>query len=148
MPFSICLVYIKHMKKMKVYYDNLCLACSAEINHYKKQIGSEKIEFIDITSSQFNAEAEGLDPFAVHKIMHARKADGSLVTKVEAFIAIWEQLPKYQWLYNASQKKSVRFLMDQGYIAFATIRPYLPKRKKMDCSQSPYCELHTANHEK
>lgn len=124
----------------EIYYDGLCKVCSAEIEHYKKQKGAHKFVFVDITHSSFDAEKAGLDPFQVHKVMHVRSPDGQIHTKVDAFRAIWKELPKYQWLYKLSEITPFRKTMDLGYVAFAKIRPFLP-RKSADCSQSPYCEL-------
>lgn len=128
--------------KAKVYYDGLCILCSKEIDHYRRQTGSDSIEFIDITSSQFDATSEGLDPFLVHKVMHVRNPAGELKTGVDAFIAIWEQLPKYKKLATLAQKKSVRGLLNFGYRGFVVIRPYLPRRSQ-GCENSPYCETRT-----
>jgi predicted DCC family thiol-disulfide oxidoreductase YuxK len=131
------------MMQLTVYYDELCMLCAKEIHHYQKQKGSESIRFVDITSSSFDAKAEGVDPFLVHKIMHAKSNDGTLHTKIDAFIQIWKVLPKYHRLAALSEKSVVKKMMDVGYVLFAEIRPYLPKKKKTnDCSQSPYCETH------
>ena len=131
------------MMQLTVYYDEMCMLCAKEIHHYQKQIGSERIRFVDITSESFDAKAEGVDPFLVHKIMHAKSNDGTLHTKIDAFVQIWKVFPKYNWLAKFSQKIIVKKIMDAGYFMFAEIRPFLPKRKKInDCSQSPYCEIH------
>jgi predicted DCC family thiol-disulfide oxidoreductase YuxK len=139
---------MNHMKKSKaetqklsVYYDGLCRACSFEIEHYKKQKGSENIDFIDITSPLFKPEAEGLDPFLVHKYLHAKTPDGRIVSGVETFQLIWKELPKYNWAYQLSQKKLIHYGLNIGYQLFVRIRPYLP-RKKDNCENSPYCEVH------
>lgn len=129
--------------KAKVYYDGLCILCSKEIEHYRHQTGSESIEFIDITSAHFDASAEGLDPFLVHKVMHVRVPSGELKTGVDAFIAIWDQLPRYQWVAKFAQKKSVRGLLTIGYQGFVILRPYLPRRSQ-GCENSPYCETRTS----
>lgn len=130
------------MSQLTVYYDELCVLCSAEIHHYKKQIGSDQIHFVDITSNSFDAKAEGIDPYQAHKIMHAKNNEGRVLTKIDSFVAIWKLLPKYRWLYNLSQIRFVRFFMDVGYILFATVRPWLPRKNKADCSDSPFCEIH------
>lgn len=131
------------MMQLTVYYDEMCMLCAKEIHHYQKQKGSENIRFVDITADSFDAKAEGVDPFLVHKIMHAKSNDGILHTKIDAFIQIWKVLPKYHWLAELSEKSVVKSMMDVGYVLFAEIRPYLPKKKKADdCSQSPYCEIH------
>lgn len=123
-----------------IYFDGLCIACSTEINHYRKQVGAENFTFVDITSPDFKAEQHGIDPFLAHKVMHVRDTKGTLHQGVDAFRAIWNELPKYQFLYKLSEKKAARVALDFGYNIFVKIRPFLPRRK-MDCSNSPYCEL-------
>lgn len=129
---------------LTVYFDGLCHLCSREIDHYRKQTGSDKIAFRDITAVDFNAPAEGLDPFLVHKVMHVKDASGQTHTGVQAFIEIWKQLPKYQPAARIAQTKPAFALMNLGYQVFARIRPYLPKKVKQDCSTSPYCEIKEA----
>lgn len=123
---------------LTVYFDGLCRLCSAEINHYRKLKGSEKIRFVDITSTSFKAKAHGVDPYQVHKIMHVKRGD-KLFTKVDAFIEIWRELPKYNWAVPLAKNPLLRPFLNLGYEAFAVVRPYLP-RKKADCEDSPYCE--------
>ncbi|MEQ1721633.1 MAG: DUF393 domain-containing protein [Pseudobdellovibrio sp.] len=123
-----------------IYFDGLCVLCSTEINHYRKQDGSDKFSFIDITDPSFKAESHGIDPFLAHKVMHVRDTNGNLQTGVDAFRAIWREIPKYQFLYNLSEKAAVRSVLELGYKAFVKVRPYLP-RKKADCSASPFCEV-------
>ncbi len=123
-----------------IYFDGLCIACSAEINHYRKLPGSENFSFIDIAAHDFQAKEHGIDPFLAHKVMHVRDPKGILHQGVDAFRAIWNELPRYQFLYRLSENKFVRALLELGYAGFVKIRPYLPRRKS-DCSNSPYCEL-------
>jgi len=125
--------------KIQVYFDGLCHLCSREINHYRKQTGSDEIQFVDITAPDFEPKKAGLDPIRVHREMHVRKSNGSLVTGVDAFIAIWEVLPRYHFAARFGKRALPRALLTAGYHVFARVRPYLP-RKKADCSASPYCE--------
>jgi predicted DCC family thiol-disulfide oxidoreductase YuxK len=124
----------------QIYFDGLCLACSAEMNHYRKLPGSEKFIFTDITDPSFIAADHGLDPKQVHKVMHVRDVNGQLQTGVDAFRAIWQVIPKYQFLYRYSENTIIRSLLNIGYNGFVIIRPFLP-RKKADCASSPYCEV-------
>lgn len=129
-------------KKLKVYYDGLCKVCSAEINHYMRQPGSEYIEFIDICSSQFDAVSEDVDPVQVHKVMHVRLADGTLATRVDAFIEIWKILPKYAFLAKMATLVPVRAALAFGYSGFALVRPFLPRKvSSSECKDSPYCSI-------
>ena len=123
----------------KIYYDGLCHVCSREIEHYRRQRGAENLRFIDITSSEFDPVREGLDPIQINRVMHLKLDNGSIKTGVDAFIEIWNCLPRYQWFAKAAQTRIFRFLLESGYRAFVQIRPFLP-RKKQACSDSPYCE--------
>jgi predicted DCC family thiol-disulfide oxidoreductase YuxK len=71
---------MEQIKKIKVYYDGLCVLCGREIQHYIKQEGSCNIDFIDITKSDFNPQLEGLDPYLVNKFMHVQDQAGQLYT--------------------------------------------------------------------
>jgi predicted DCC family thiol-disulfide oxidoreductase YuxK len=123
-----------------IFFDGLCVACSTEINHYRKLKGSESFRFIDITDASFKAEDYGIDPQKAHRVMHVQDTQGQMHEGVDAFRAIWKELPKYQFLYRLSERRAVRALLEIGYKGFVIIRPYLPRRKA-DCSESPYCEI-------
>jgi predicted DCC family thiol-disulfide oxidoreductase YuxK len=127
-------------QKGAIYFDGLCLVCATEINHYRKLPGSDQFSFVDITAAGFKAEDHGIDPKLVHKVMHVRDTGGSLHQGVDAFRAIWRELPRYQFLYHLSENRAVRSVLNFGYKTFVIVRPYLP-RKKADCSSSPYCEV-------
>lgn len=121
-----------------VYFDGLCVVCSTEIRHYQKMAGSENIDFIDITASDFDPIQHGLDPHEIHKALHVKDAAGNLHLGVDAFIQIWEQIPRYAFLAKWARNQWIRRGLNLGYSVFTRIRPYLPRRKE-SCSASPYC---------
>lgn len=127
-------------KALSVYFDGLCPLCSREIEHYRKADGSDQILFVDITAADFNAAENGLDGKQIHKVVHVKTASGDIQTGVDAFIAIWQTLPKWNWLANAAKNSVIRPFLNGGYQVFAKIRPFLPRKTK-GCEQSPYCEL-------
>lgn len=129
------------MHALTVFYDGLCPLCSREIEHYRRQPGSERIAFVDITAAEFDASTEGLDPKAVHRHLHAKDWRGDLHVGVAAFIAIWNTLPRYRWAAALAGKPFLRPALDVGYAAFARIRPWLPRARRAECASSPYCEL-------
>ena len=126
---------------LTIYFDGKCYLCSAEIEHYRKNPESQGFAFIDITHPAFDPKKEGLDPFAVHKVMHVRLQGGEIVTAVDAFLNIWKNMPTYHNLYRVASIKPLRPLLNLGYYSFAKIRPYLPQKQKGLCADSPYCEL-------
>ena len=83
---------------MKVYYNESCSICRAEINHYKKQ-NIEEIDWVDITNN-VAAEKETLkDDKALLRRLHVKK-DGKVFSGAEAFLLVWKNIPKYKFLYS------------------------------------------------
>ena len=68
---------------------------------------------------QFSAEREGVDPVRVHKEMHVRRKDGTLAVGVDAFIAIWDALPRYSFAARIGKWKIPHLAMQAGYVVFA-----------------------------
>lgn len=126
------------MNQASVYFDGLCPLCSREIAHYQGMRGSERIRFVDITSPSFDSVREGLDPAAIHRELHAKDADGRILTGVAAFILIWRQLPSMRWLVPVASFSPVNLALRGAYRAFAKLRPLLPRKS---CEASPYCEV-------
>ena len=83
---------------MKVYFNNSCNICRAEINLYKKQ-NIKDIEWVDITDNK-SAEIETQkDDKALLRRLHVK--DGKKVIEgAEAFLLVWKKIPKYKLLYN------------------------------------------------
>ena len=83
---------------MKVYYNESCSICRAEINHYKKQ-NIEEIDWVDITNN-IAAEKETLkDDKALLRRLHVKK-DGKIYSGAKAFLLVWKNIPKYKILYS------------------------------------------------
>ena len=83
---------------MKVYYNESCSICRAEINHYKKQ-NIEEIDWVDITNNDV-AEKETLkDDKTLLRRLHVKK-DGKIFSGAKAFLLVWKNIPKYRVLYS------------------------------------------------
>ena len=83
---------------MKVYFNNSCNICRAEINLYKKQ-NIKDIEWIDITDNK-SAELETLkDDKALLRRLHIKDGE-KVISGAEAFLLVWKKIPKYKFLYN------------------------------------------------
>ncbi|MBX9769137.1 MAG: DUF393 domain-containing protein [Bdellovibrionales bacterium] len=126
------------MAQTTIYFDGLCYLCSMEISHYRKMKGSANIRFVDITQSTFDPKTEGVDPVEVHKNMHVRDKEGTLRLGVDAFIAIWEELPALKFLVPIANTGPVNRVLRYGYSFFAKIRPLLPRKS---CETSPFCDI-------
>ena len=83
---------------MKVYFNNSCNICRAEINLYKKQ-NIKDIEWIDITDNK-SAELETLkDDKALLRRLHIKDGE-KVISGAEAFLLVWKKIPKYKFLYS------------------------------------------------
>ena len=83
---------------MKVYYNESCSICRAEINLYKKQ-NIEEIDWIDITNNVAAENASLKDNKALLRRLHVIK-DGKIFDGAEAFLLVWKKIPKYKFLYT------------------------------------------------
>ncbi len=83
---------------MKVYFNNSCKICKAEIDLYKKE-KIEEIHWIDITDNQFAEKETFKDNKQLLRRLHVK--DGEKVLEgAEAFLSLWKKMPKYKFLYN------------------------------------------------
>jgi predicted DCC family thiol-disulfide oxidoreductase YuxK len=83
---------------MKVYYNESCSICRAEINHYKKQL-IEEIEWIDITNNIVAEKNTSKNNKALLRRLHVEE-NGQVFSGAKAFLLVWKKIPKYKFLYT------------------------------------------------
>ena len=103
---------------MKVYFNNSCNICRAEINLYKKQ-NIKDIEWVDITdnkSAEIETQKNNKD---LLRRLHI-KDGGKVIGGAEAFLLVWKKIPKYKFLYNFFKLPIIFYLFSISYeiIAF------------------------------
>jgi predicted DCC family thiol-disulfide oxidoreductase YuxK len=118
---------------LTLFYDGLCPLCAREIAHYRRHLPEGSARFLDITDPDFDARAYGLDPQAVHRRMHVQVGE-EVRTGVEAFVAIWEAIPRYRWAARLARLPGVHGLLRLGYAGFARVRPLLPRLRRRPCA--------------
>ena len=83
---------------MKVYFNNSCKICKAEIDLYKKE-EIQEIDWIDITDNTLAAEETSKNSKELLRRLHVK--DGEKVLEgADAFLILWKKMPKYKFLYN------------------------------------------------
>ena len=83
---------------MKVYYNESCSICRAEINHYKKQ-NIEEIDWVDITDNVAAEEETLKNNKTLLRRLHVEE-DGQVFGGAKAFLLVWKKIPKYKFLYT------------------------------------------------
>ena len=113
---------------MKVYFNNSCSVCKAEINLYKRQ-NIKTIEWVDITNNK-NAEKETLkDSKTLLRRLHIKDGE-KIIGGAEAFLLVWKKIPKYKFLYTFFKIPIIFTLFSYFYEIIAFFL-YLKNKKQL-----------------
>ena len=83
---------------MKVYFNNSCKICKAEIDLYKRE-KIEEIDWVDITGNELAEQETSKDSKQLLRRLHVK--DGEKVFGgAKAFLLLWKKMPKYKFLYE------------------------------------------------
>ena len=83
---------------MKVYFNNSCKICKAEIDIYKKEEIRE-INWVDITDNDFAKKETSKSSKQLLRRLHVKEGE-KIIEGAEAFLVLWKKMPKYKFLYN------------------------------------------------
>ena len=106
----------------KVYYDESCYVCSLEINTIRKRGEACGIEFVDISSIDFDNAGD-------YETEMIGEFDGDKTVGVETFRKMYEKMG-FKKTVAASRLPGLKQILNFGYYVFAYwVRPYLPKKR-------------------
>jgi len=113
---------------MKVYFNNSCKICKAEIDLYKKEEISE-INWVDITNNK-QAKIETKKNFEeLLRRLHVEK-NGEIFSGAKAFLLVWKNIPKYKFLYKIFSLPIIFQIFSVGYEIIAFFL-YLKNKKQI-----------------
>jgi predicted DCC family thiol-disulfide oxidoreductase YuxK len=113
---------------MKVYFNDSCKICKAEINLYKKE-KIQEIDWIDITDNTSAVEETSKNSKELLRRLHVK--DGEKVLEgARAFLIVWKNIPKYKFLYNFFKLPIIFNLFSFGYEIIAFFL-YLKNKKQL-----------------
>ena len=78
---------------MKVYFNNSCKICKAEIDLYKKE-KIQEIEWIDITNNELAKKETSKNSKELLRKFNVKENE-KVIEGAEAFLALWKKMPKY-----------------------------------------------------
>jgi len=113
---------------VKVYFNNSCNICRAEINLYKKQ-NIEDIEWVDITDNKAAEIETQKDDKTLLRRLHIKDGE-KVIGGAEAFLLVWKKIPKYKFLYTFFKIPIIFTLFSYFYEIIAFFL-YLKNKKQL-----------------
>ena len=113
---------------MKVYFNNSCRICKAEINLYKKE-NIKEIDWIDITSNKFAEKETSKDGKQLLRRLHIKDGE-KVIGGAKAFLLLWKKMPKYKFLYNFFKLPIIFSIFSIAYEVIAFFL-YLKNKKQL-----------------
>ena len=113
---------------MKVYFNNSCKICKAEIDLYKKE-KIQEIDWVDITDNALASKETSKNSKELLRRLHVK--DGEKVLEgADAFLILWKKMPKYKFLYNFFKLPIIFSLFSIVYEIVAFLL-YIKNRKQL-----------------
>ena len=112
---------------LTVFFDGACPICDREIALMKRLDRRRRLEFCDFSAQEYDAASSGFATADLGAVIHARWADGSVITGVEVFRAMWEAVG-LGVLAGLSRLSLVEPLVLKAYAWFARNRMRLTGR--------------------
>ena len=113
---------------MKVYYNNSCKICKAEIDLYKKE-KIQEIDWIDITNNYLAEKETSRSSKELLRRLHVKEGE-KIIQGAEAFLVLWDKIPKYKFLYKFFKLPIIFSLFSFGYEIVAFFL-YLKNKKQL-----------------
>lgn len=112
-------------QSMTMYYDGACPVCSREAAVYRKLDRDGAIRWHDVSEGEGDLGSDQVSQADALEVLHARLPDGRLVTGVDAFIAVWERLPRFKVFARLARWRPISWSLEKGY------HWYAPRRKRL-----------------
>lgn len=103
------------MTETRILYNDRCPICRAEISHYRQKAQTHGAPLVFDDLNQTDLSRWDLSEDQAKRRMHALMPDGTVVSGIPAFAAIWRALPGMGWLARLVQLPVLRGVADLLY---------------------------------
>ena len=117
---------------MKVYFNNSCKICKAEIDLYKKE-KIQEIDWVDITNNGLAEKETSKNNKELLRRLHVKEGD-KVFQGAAAFLILWKKIPKYKFLYKFLKMPIIFNMFSFSYEVVAYIL-YLKNKKQLKLSK-------------
>ena len=103
---------------MKVYFNNSCKICKAEIDLYKKE-KIQEIEWIDITNNELAKKETSRNSKELLRRLHVKENE-KVIEGAEAFLALWKKCQNISFytIFLNYQLSLIYFLLAMKLLLF------------------------------
>ncbi|NWF74223.1 MAG: DUF393 domain-containing protein [Nitrospirae bacterium] len=112
---------------LTLFFDGACPICAREIALMKRLDRRRQLDFCDFSAQEYDVASRGFSTEDLATVIHARWADGNVITGVEVFRAMWEAVG-LGFLATLSRLSFVEPLVLNAYAWFARNRLWLTGR--------------------
>ena len=106
---------------LTVFYDGACPVCSLEMDNLGRHCRAGELALVDISAAGFQAEQHGFVARDLDAVIHAVRADGSVVRGMDALRAAYAAAG-LGWMLRWTQHAPFRSTFDAAYRFFARHR--------------------------
>ncbi len=111
---------------LTLLYDGACPVCNLEMDNLKARNTSGLLRFADISVPGFDASPYGASVGQMNALIHAQRADGSLVIGVEVFRLAYGAVGLGRWAAPTGWPL-LRPMFDAAYAVFARHRYFFSR---------------------
>ncbi|MGZ8381163.1 MAG: thiol-disulfide oxidoreductase DCC family protein [Nitrospira sp.] len=112
---------------LTVFFDGACPICDREIALMRRLDRRRRLIFCDFSRSDYDATSIDISPAELGRIIHARWGEGTIITGVDVFRAMWEAVG-LGFLARLTRLSLVEPLVVKAYAWFARNRLRLTGR--------------------
>ena len=106
---------------LRLLYDGQCPFCRSETDFLRRRDRRGRLVLEDVSQPGFDPSVYGLTMEQVDGVLHAIKADGQIVTRMEAIRAAYQAVG-LGWLVAFTRWPLLRPIFDRAYRVFARNR--------------------------
>jgi predicted DCC family thiol-disulfide oxidoreductase YuxK len=118
-------------KDLQVFFDGECPLCMREIRMLQRRDRSGRVDFVDISATDFSAEALGKTQSEMMARIHGRLPNGNWIEGVEVFRQLYDAVG-FGALVRFSRWPGISQALDFSYSQFASQRLRLTGRCSAD----------------
>jgi predicted DCC family thiol-disulfide oxidoreductase YuxK len=112
---------------LTVFFDGACPICAREIAFMKRLDRQRQLKFNDFSAADYDAASIDVSPAELGRVIHARWADGRVISGVDVFRAMWEAVG-LGMLATVSRLSLIEPMVVKAYAWFARNRLKLTGR--------------------